>query len=284
MVKVKNVYLIILLVFVSIAISTAQSAESHQIFTESLKKSNFKKLLKKAKNADVIFFGEMHNDPISHWLQLKLIKELDKDNNLIVGLEMFERDNQEALNNYLDGSIDAKKLEEDARLWNNYKTDYAPIVDYAKENDIKVIASNIPRTYASMVYKQGFESIESLVAEEKAYIAPLPIPYDASLPGYVKMLNMMEGHAGENFPKSQAVKDATMAYSINENYETNKKFVHLNGKYHSDNFEGIIWYLNEYNPALKVLTISTDMTDTPKSELAKADFIILVDKDMTKTY
>lgn len=238
--------------------------------------------MKKAKKADVIFFGELHNDPMSHWLEIKLIKELAKDHDLVIGLEMFERDNQEILDQYLQNTIDLKILERDARLWTNYQTDYAPIVDFAKEKGFPVIATNIPRRYATMVYKNGFESINTLVAEEKAFIAPLPIDYDPDLPGYKNMLSMVEGHGGENFPKAQAIKDATMAHSISESYKPGKKYVHINGKYHSDNYEGIIWYLNRYQPDLKILTISTVMSG--EEEMGAADFIISIDKDMTKTY
>jgi len=69
-----------------------------------------------------------------------------------------------------------------------------------------------------MVYKNGFEIVEDLVEEEQQWIAPLPIPYDADLPGYKAMLGMVEGHDSENFPKAQAIKDATMGSRIVSNW------------------------------------------------------------------
>jgi len=260
-----------------------QKAESHKILNGKLKKSNYKKLLKSAQKADVVFFGEMHDDPISHWMELTLLKDLHKNNELILALEMFERDNQEVLSEYLNGNIDLETFQSKARLWNNYDTDYAPLIEYAKDNHLKVIASNIPRRYATMVYKEGFVAIEGLVGEEKVFMAPLPIPYDPNLPGYQKMLNMVEGHGGENFPKAQAIKDATMAHSIARNFKQGSKLFHANGKYHSDNFEGIIWYLNKYNPNLNVLTISTVM-EGEETSVGIADFIIVVDENMPKSY
>ena len=283
-VKVKNVSLIIALIALCFLSSNAQGLESHKILNSKLKKSSFKKLLKEMKQADVIFFGEMHDDPISHWLELKVIKALKDKNDIVIGLEMFERDTQENLDKYLQDKMDLEQFETEARTWNNYKTDYAPIVNFAKSNNIKVVATNIPRSYASMVYKNGFEVIDNLVSEEKKFIAPLPIEYDPELPGYKNMAKMVEGHGGENFPKAQAIKDATMAYSIAETYEAGKKYVHLNGKYHSDSKEGIIWYLNRYKPGLKVLTISTVMSDSVEITKGLADFIIVVDADMTKTF
>lgn len=78
-----------------------------------------------------------------------------------------------------------------ARLWNNHKTDYKPLVDFAKNNRTPFIATNVPRRYASMVFREGFEALNSLPSNEKKWIAPLPIPYDSTLPGYVKMIEMM---------------------------------------------------------------------------------------------
>ncbi len=261
----------------------SQEAVSHRILNEKLKKSSFKKLIKSCKKADVIFFGEIHNDPISHWLQMKLLKTLNSGGDLVLALEMFEKDQQEVVDSYLSGKIEKEEFEKEARLWTNYETDYSPIVEFAKTEKIPVIASNIPRRYASMVYKSGFEAIETLVPEEKQYIAPLPIPYDASLPAYVKMLEMVEGHGGENFPKAQAIKDATMAHSIGNSIKENSYLVHVNGKFHSDNGEGILWYLEKYQPGLNVVSISV-VKDPEVATKDLADFIIVVDSDMTVTY
>ena len=119
-------------------------------------------------------------------------------------------------------------------------------------------------------------------------MAPLPFKYDANLPGYSKMAQEMGGHGGENLPKAQASKDATMAYFIAKNRKENSLFIHYNGSYHSDNFEGINWYLKQENPNIKIVTIATvSQTDISKLEpeyLGKANFIIVIDEDATKTY
>ena len=116
----------------------------------------------------------------------------------------------------------------------------------------------------------------------------MPIKYDASLTGYVKMLTMLPEHAGDNLPKSQSLKDSTMANSIALNYGKGKLFIHYNGSYHSNNFEGILWYLKQQLPTLKIMTISlTEQPDISKLETKhknKANFIIIVPDTMTKTY
>lgn len=277
--------LIVLLLTVSV---TAQDKKAYQIFTPKGKKTNYEKLLKAAEKTEVVLFGEHHNNSIVHWLQLEFTKDLEKRKTLVLGAEMIEADNQKQLNQYLSGEIDQKGLDTLARLWTNHKTDYKPLVDFAKEKKIPFVAANVPRRYANMVYKKGVESLDVLTDEEKSWIAPLPMPYDATLPGYVAMLKMMGDHANPNMPKAQAIKDATMAHFILKNIQPNTVFIHYNGTYHSDNYEGINWYLTRQKPELKIVTIATveqkDITKLEKEHYGKADFILVVDEDVTKTY
>lgn len=266
----------------------AQTLPTYKIFTKAGKAVNYGKMVKALNKAELIFIGELHNNPLAHWLELKVIKSLDSSGDIVIGMEMFETDTQEALNEYLSGALEKETFHETARIWSNYKTDYAPVVEYAKSRKHKVIATNIPRQYARMVYKNGFEIIEDLVNEEQQWIAPLPIPYDATLPGYKAMLDMVEGHGGDNFPKAQAIKDATMANSIVKNWPSTGRFIHLNGAYHSKNDEGILWYIDQYRPDTKMITIAT-VTQTNIDALAAehvgtADFILVIDADVTTSY
>ena len=267
--------------------ATAQDKQGYQLFTKEGKKTTYKKLLKATAGAEVVLFGEEHDNALIHWLQLELTKDIAAKKSIVMGAEMIEADNQKQLDQYLAGTIDQKAFDTLARLWPNYKGDYKPLVDFAKENKIKFVAANIPRRYASLVYKQGLESLDALSAEEKTWIAPLPIAYDATLPGYVKMLEMSGGHGGDNLPKAQAVKDATMGYFIAQNLVAGSVFIHYNGTYHSDNYEGINWYLKKLKPEVKIITIATvsqkDLDKLEAEHFNKADFIIVVDEDMTKT-
>src|SRR5690554_1204930 len=276
-----------LLVWVTV-FGFSQDKKAYQLFDVKGKKTTYKKLLKASEKSQLVLFGEYHDNPISHWLQLSLTKDLYQTKSLILGAEMIERDNQKQLNKYLSGEINQKAFDTLARLWNNYKTDYKPLVDFAKENQLKFIATNIPRRYASMVYRGGFKALDTLSATQKDWIAPLPIKYDGSLPQYQKMLEMAQGHGGDNLLKAQAVKDATMSYSIMQNLDPNSVFVHYHGSYHSDFYEGIYWYVKQERPEMKIVTIATvsqkDLSKLEKEHLKKADFILVVDEDMTKTY
>ncbi|MFM9988123.1 ChaN family lipoprotein [Flavobacterium sp.] len=266
----------------------AQDKVPFRIFDGNGREASYKDMLKASEKAEVILFGEEHNNAIAHWLQLELTKDLAEKKQLVLGAEMLEADNQKQLDQYLKGEINQKQLDTTARLWPNYKTDYKPLVDFAKTKNIPFIATNIPRRFAAKVSKNGFEALDELTVEEKNWIAPLPILYDANLPGYVEMLKMMGEHTSPNMPKAQASKDATMAYFILKNKKPETTFVHYNGTYHSDNLEGINWYLIKKEPKLKILTIATvtqkDIIRFEKENLHRADFILVIDEDVTKTY
>ena len=195
----------------------AHNKPAYMLYNAKGKKVAYGKMIKTLSKQDVVLVGEEHNNPSSHWLELEITKSCLSARELVLGAEMLEQDNQAALNLYLNGKMTEKSLDSAARLWKNYKTDYAPLVNLAKENKLKFIATNIPRKFASPVSKGGFEGLEKLSAEEKTWMAPLPILYDAELPGYVKMLKMMEEHKMPNMAKAQAIKDATMAYFIFQN-------------------------------------------------------------------
>jgi len=270
--------------------SFAQKKPAYQLYTYKGKKTKYKRMLKDAPKAEVVLFGEFHNNPISHWLQLELILDLHKKEiPFNLGAEMFEADNQQALTAYLSGEISTEEFKEKARLWPNYTTDYAPLVNFAKEHNIAFNATNIPRRYASKVYKEGgFDALNTLSLEEKNWMAPLPIPFDAELKTYRDMIEMMGSHATEDIVKAQAIKDASMAHFILKNKEEGRLFVHFNGSYHSNFYEGIVWYLKTYQENINVLTITTveqdDISELEEIHKNTADYIICVPSTMTKTY
>ena len=292
--KIKSILFGVALIGLFVAAKSDRPA--YRIFNIKGHSADYAELLKACKNADVVFFGESHTNPICHWLELQLAKDLyqEKKGNLVIGAEMFERDNQLLLNEYISSMIRKKDFEAEAKLWPNYKTDYAPIVDFAAKNGIKFIATNIPRRFAAIVNLKGFEGLDSINALERGMMAPLPLKYNPELACYKKIGEMMAGspmHMGENIPKAQAIKDATMAWFILKNVDQGRVLYHVNGSYHSENHEGIVWYLKEYNKRnatdLKIVTITSvdqdDLDELDKTNLGKADYIICIPDDMTQT-
>ena len=289
-------HLILVTTCILLAITAVAQKDAYTVFNSKGKPSDYNKILKEASEADIIFFGELHDNPICHWLELELTKDLyaQKGNALVLGAEMLEADNQNILNEYVKKFIRKKDFEAEARLWSNYKTDYAPLVDFAREKGLKFVATNIPRRYAAYVNMNGLKGLDSINAYQRAVIAPLPIKYDSTLKCY-KSIGEVTGQGGMHgkmyLAEAQAIKDATMAYFIVKNWDKDKCFLHYNGAYHSENYEGIVWYVNHYGKKLpyspKILTITSveqEKTDELSSEnTGKADFTICIPSSMTKT-
>jgi uncharacterized iron-regulated protein len=341
----KKILLLALLFVFSYSVNS-EELPAYKLYDKDGDEVDFSDLVDEALDHQIVFFGELHNNPICHWLQLELSKAVYGENkNLKLGFEMFESDDQLIINEYFNDLYSENRFKDEMKLWKNYSTDYKPLLDFAKDNKLELIATNTPRRYATLVAKQGFEALDSLTDEAKSYIAPLPIEVDLELPGYKKMGEMFGGSHGSAKPKmpakskkmristdsthsgmerdpkamrnsiaeppskpkmgkhpmkksgsdmmtklkqAQALKDATMAHFTMENLDEDGIFIHFNGTYHSNNFEGIVWFIKQKMPDKKILTIASiekDDTDELTDEEKKlADFILVIPKSMTKTY
>jgi uncharacterized iron-regulated protein len=284
----KNTLILIALTIMFLSFKSDKKA--YQLFDINGKEIHYSKLLEAAKKADIILFGEQHDNPIDHWLEQELTKDLypDKKANLVLSAEMFEADDQITVDEYLSGAVSEKTLKDEAKLWTNFPTDYKPLLDFAKKNKLRFIAANIPRRYANMVYTKGLEKLDSIDVKAKSWIVPLPMQYDSTLACYKDIFTQAKGHGGQNLPKSQAVKDATMAYFILKNFSAGMTVIHFNGSYHSDHHQGIEWYLKKSNPNLKIFTIGSteqeQIEDLDKENLGLANCIICTPSSMSKSY
>lgn len=270
----------------------AQNLEAFRIFDAKGKEVSFGKMMSGISANQVVLFGEFHDNPISHWLELNVLLQLNervKGSELAVGFEMFELHQVKALEKYVTGKS-YKALKDSTELWANFKTDYKPVLDSAISYGNVPFAANVTRKYASLVFKKGLQALDSLPENEKKLMAPLPFPFDSTLSQYVELINMgKEMHAsGMNFALAQAIKDATMGYSIVQQLKKSKLVYFLNGAFHSDYHQGIMWYVQKYAPGTKVGTITTvsqkDVRKLEKQHLNRADFIIVVNETMTSTH
>ncbi|MGB7786390.1 MAG: ChaN family lipoprotein [Salinimicrobium sp.] len=284
-----------LALFLFFSNSIAQNKSAYQLFTNSGEIADYNKMITDLAQSDMVFFGEYHNDPIAHWLQLEISKSLlkVKGEKLFFGAEMFESGNQLVLDEYLNGLYSEEKmLPEITQLWKNYKTDYKPLLDLAKENDLRFIATNIPRRYAAMINSMGMDALDKLSPEALELISPdLKKYFDPTLKAYAEMADNMGGHVPENMlniQTAQASKDATMAYFAMKNHEPGDLLFHIQGSYHSNYDQGIIWWVNKVRPGLNIKSITTvsqsewdEMTKEERSTIA--NYIIVVPDSMTRT-
>ncbi len=284
------------LAFFSIALSAlpASGAEkdAYTLYTRDGVPSSYGAMLDRVMRADVIVFGELHENPISHWFEYEIVRDLHAGlkGNLILGAEMFEADTQIIINEFFEGLIPAHRFERESRAWPNYDTDYRRIVEFSRDKKIPFIATNIPRRYASLVFSKGPGALEALSPEAKRYIAPLPVTFEPSLKSYRDLSARLPFrsddtiHAGAHLVEAQAVKDATMAHFILAGLSPGKKFFHINGAYHSDFDGGIVYFLRQKKANLAIATISTVFQDAivplEESHRGRADFILCTPSSM----
>ena len=274
------------------ALSWAQSPVAYTLFDKDGNKVEYRAMIEEISLQDLVFLGEIHNCPIAHWMEKLIIEDLyaihgDK---LMLGAEMFERDDQLLVNEYISGLIPESRFKVEAKLWQNYETDYKPIIEFAKTNKLPFIATNVARRYANIVAKEGLKALDKVSEEAHAWLAPLPIEYISNplVDAYFShMMNPgMKKTPSTNLAEAQVVKDATMAWSISQTLK--EKFVHINGSFHSTGHAGIINYLNVYRPGLKIATIEVvrqDQIDTlNEKSKGNADYFICVPRSMTTTY
>jgi uncharacterized iron-regulated protein len=288
----RKTFIFLFVIIVHLA-ALADDKPAYVLYDSKGKQVAYQKMLKKLQGADVILFGELHNSPIAHWLQLELVKDLHaKGHKLVLGAEMLEADDQLILDEYLQGKILLSHLKSEAKVWNNFETDYQPLVTFAFENQLSFIATNIPRRYANLVYREGLEALHELSKQAKGYMAPLPVEVDTTLKTYKEMRQMSGAHGakdgGLKFVYAQAIKDATMAHHIGKSIQPGSVFIHFNGSFHSNFKEGIYHYLSLANPGLKIITLSTveqPQVDQLQDEFKEiADYIICVPETMTSTF
>jgi uncharacterized iron-regulated protein len=266
-------------------------------------------MVKDLAKQDAVFVGEMHNCPICHWLEKRLLQSLheacaantkDKKGKnaktgktLAVGMEMFEADNQLIIDEFFAQQITVDRFDDEVRFWPNYSTDYEALVDYAYEHRLPLVATNVPRRYANAVKNHGLAFLDSLSDDAKRYLPPLPIPYQVNEQaneafGMMAAMGKGKGSNPEWLSQSQALKDATMAWNSAQWLKQGYKLVHFNGNYHTSGNEGILTYLRHYAPKARYKTIYSvrqdDVTTLEEDYLGQADYYIAVTGDMVTSY
>ena len=282
-----KLFILLLIIFTMTFSATAQN---YRIFDGKGKPSDLNKILEAAGKSDVIFLGEQHDDKIAHELELKIFKTAFEkyvaSRKIALSLEMFERDTQTVLDEYLRDLISEKHFLVSSRPWDNYETDYRPLVEFAKEKNLPVIAANAPRRYVNMVSRLGKDSLEKLSPEAETWLAPLP--FAASSKVYSDKFNaLMGGHGSSNILDSQTLWDATMAHSIAENLKKDSLIIHLNGSFHTENHLGTAEQLLRYKPKTRVLVVTmrgeNDFQNFDKSRHTDlGDFVILTEAKKTQ--
>lgn len=248
-------------------------------------------IVAKLKDKDVIFIGEYHGNHASHLLQMQLQAQLFQQRpQQILSMEMFERHQQPVLNRYLDGEVGEKYLINEAPAWPNYAGSYRPMVEFAKEHFLPVIAANAPGDIVRCIGQYGEGYLELLPAGEKANIAKRAfLNNDAYQTKFYEFMDemrhgKMDDDRKANSYAAQLTRDNTMAESILQALEEHPEaqVIHLNGSFHSAESLGTVALLKQRRPDLKIAVITPIRVDNPqtpkwtKEDLTKGDYLYLV--------
>jgi uncharacterized iron-regulated protein len=250
------------------------------------KETALQEIVDRMDGISVLFFGEEHDNTIGHYIQDTLYKMLlEKYPHVSLSMEMFERDVQLVVDEYLNGIITEAKLIEEARAWNNYQESYSPMVNHAKEHQQQVIAANAPGRYVNLVNREGPEALKTLSKQARKYVTPVNLEVEdtAYKEKFSEAMGEHAHHMGPNMFYAQLLRDETMAESIYKTWKKNRrkvKILHLTGRFHTDEWLGTVNRLRHYKNHPTILTIScfsaTDFENPNwESHQKLADYIIL---------
>lgn len=258
---------VILLALLSACGSMRRWSADHRLVDASTHQSvSLDALADELATYDVVFLGEIHTSQIAHRLQAETFARLvDRRPEVVLTLEMFERDVQAVLDDYLAGRIDEAEFLAGSRPWKTYERDYRPLIELARERGLPVVAANLPRDTARKISKQGLASVEG--------DAWMPLELRLDTPEYRERFGeAMEEHLEveqfDFFYASQVAKDEAMAESIAAVLEVSSVgglqpeaaeplVVHLCGRFHSDFHLGTVQRLARRRPDLRLAVVTT---------------------------
>lgn len=243
------------------------TAYDYQLMDGELSPFTLSSTLAQLQQADVVFIGEFHGNQASHLLQMQVLAGLHRDNDqnnraTILSMEMFNRDQARVLTDYLTGKVGERFLIEETPTWKNYAGSYRPLVEYAKQHDISVVAANAAADIVRCIGRVGEEYLSRLSPEETRWIAAEPF---SPVAGYEeKFMSLMGG--SDHMPKNvqrrsylgQLTRDNTMAESIVQalDDQSGAQVIHLNGSFHSEERLGTVGALKRMRPNLKLMVIT----------------------------
>ena len=309
------------------AAAPRQAPEAHyRAFDSKGRAVALGEILEAARSADVLIIGETHNDPVAHLLEAELLRRADELLNMgaqrdrravALSLEMFDRDVQPVLDEYLAGLISERHFLLSSRPWRNYETDYRPLVEYARGRALPVIAANAPARYVSRVSANGPDSLRALPEASRRWLPPLPFP-PASEPYAAKFRSFLSGesagahtqpasrqqsphsspalarqvsHGGSYLLDAQTLRDASMAHAIAEHLKqrSGALVVHVNGKFHSEERLGVPEQLLHYRAKARAVVVTILPGEGfPNFDAARlgplGDFVILTDPAIPRSY
>ncbi|WP_373499662.1 ChaN family lipoprotein [Desulfococcus sp.] len=289
-------------------------------------------IVRAAADADAVFIGEEHGNPAAHHLELEILRRLHEacasaqaprsPRDLLLSMEMFERDIQGVVDEYLADLITERHFLKASRPWPAYRSDYRPLIEFAKTHGVPVVAANAPGRHVNRAARLGRSSLEGLPRASKAWLPPLPYglpsdryrekfkafwetlrdeggghgpvpnrPAEKPAPDEISVRPEAETNPQDGFERmldAQALWDAGMAWSLAEALERRPGALalHVNGKFHSEYGLGIPEHLVQYRPGASFVTVTVlslpVFPDFDPGAAGAGTFIIITDPSLTE--
>ena len=285
---------------IAAAAAPASLSSGYRIVTPAtVAETTPQQMIERLTRADIVFFGEQHDDPETHRAEAELLGAIGRTGRpVVLSLEMFERDVQPVLDDYLGGRVSESEFLARSRPWDRYATDYRRLIELAKQNRWRVVAANVPRPLASAIGRKGFAAFDTLTTSERRtasreHVCPPTDDYHA------RFMESMQSHApplgpaprasdslptamAERFYLAQCVKDETMAESIVDARLASPRdaiVVHFDGAFHSDYSQGTVARVKRRQPGWILAVVSAVPVSDPAvapivTHSGQADFVI----------
>jgi len=236
---------------------------------------------------DVVFYGERHGHPGVHLQQMKLLRALvERDPHWVLSLEQFERDVQGIVDDYVARRIGETTLIDKGRAWSNYASSYRPLLLFARDHQLPVVAAEAPDWAISCVGQWGPAILDRFTPLERTWVAEeVHVEPGAYRDKFMDFMGSSEAHGNgkagtpESTAKAQrsfaaqVARDDTMAESIERALQQHPgyKVLHLTGSFHSEAFLGTVERLRTLDPKLKVAVIEPVEVEDPRVPAFGAD-------------
>ena len=269
----------------SLAAPTSRFAGRYAVTVDG-ERSDLDAVVEAAAQADVVFLGERHDDAVAHALQLQILRAVHEragratpGRPVALGLEMIEADVQPVVDEYLAGAVEERGFLEASRPWSNY-ADYRPLVEYAREHGLPVVATNAPARHVRAVARGGVGALDRLPEASLAVYPPRPLPEasDSLAAAFAEAMGGMAGHGGpglDGMLAAQNLRDLTMAWHVAEAAREGALVVHVNGSFHSAGGLGIPEHLARFAPDARALVVTFEPAESLAAPPAAGGVVVL---------
>lgn len=252
------------------------------VHVETGRQASFDEMLADLATVPLVYVGESHDDEAHHRLQAAIVRELHRrDPSLAIGLEMFQRPYQQALDDYVAGRIDRSEMLERTEWEERWGFDfelYEPVLEHAREHGLRLVALNAPTEVTRTVGREGLGGLD---ASQREGLAELDLE-DARHREMVREALESHGHMApemlERFYTAQVIWDETMAESVAEAMagpDAPRRMVVLAGRMHVQEGRGIPARAARRGARPYRVVLPADHDDPPGREPPPADWLVL---------